>query len=152
MSRIARRGPPLDLKPGPRESRRAGGEACGAGGATALIGAACWAQTTTTISGTVLTIPRTTASALPLPGVLVYATTGTVAPLPAGVQCLTYQNPANAAGYTKTAVDGTFTLTDVPDEHQLHGGDPVGKVAQAVCRAGRNPTGDGAELHMPADP
>jgi hypothetical protein len=43
----------------------------------------------TTISGTVYD-PRTTSSALPLPHVLVYATTAAVAPLPAGVQCLTY--------------------------------------------------------------
>jgi hypothetical protein len=82
--------------------------------AVVLMGATSWAQTTTTtISGTVYD-PRTTASALPLPGVLVYATTSAVAPLPAGVQCLTYQAPSNAASYAKTAVDGTFTLQNVP--------------------------------------
>jgi hypothetical protein len=69
---------------------------------------------TTTISGTVYD-PRTTASALPLPNVLVYVTTGTVAPLPSGVQCLTASSPSGVVSYTNTAVDGTFTLTDVPE-------------------------------------
>jgi hypothetical protein len=69
---------------------------------------------TTTISGTVYD-PRTTASALPLPNVLVYATTGTVAPLPSGVQCLTTSTPTGVVSYTYTAVDGTFTLTGVPE-------------------------------------
>ena len=68
---------------------------------------------TTTISGTVYD-PRTTASALPLPNVLVYVTTGTVAPLPSGVQCLTTSTPTGVVSYTTTAVDGTFTLADVP--------------------------------------
>ena len=73
---------------------------------------------TTTISGTVYD-PRTLANGgLPLPGVLVYATTGTVAPLTPGVQCLTStsSSPAdpNLVSYTNTAVDGTFTLTNVP--------------------------------------
>jgi len=68
----------------------------------------------TTISGTVYD-PRTTASALPLPNVLVYATTGTVAPLPSGVQCLTTSSPSGVVSYTYTAVDGTFTLTNVPE-------------------------------------
>jgi len=71
--------------------------------------------TTTTISGTVYD-PRTTASALPLPNVLVYVTTGAVPPLAAGVQCLTSSSstPAGVVAYTNTAVDGTFTLTNVP--------------------------------------
>src|SRR5260370_26437919 len=68
---------------------------------------------TTTISGTVYD-PRTTSSALPLPHVLVYVTTGTVAPLPDGVQCLTYSAPSGAVSYTYTAVDGSFTLQNVP--------------------------------------
>jgi hypothetical protein len=73
---------------------------------------------TTTISGTVYD-PRTHANGgLPLPGVLVYATTGTVAPLMPGVQCLTTTSSAPAGpgivSYTNTAVDGTFTLTNVP--------------------------------------
>ena len=65
----------------------------------------------TTISGTVYD-PRTTASALALPNVLVYALpSGTAAPaLPAGVQCLTISTPTGTVDSTTTAVDGTFTL------------------------------------------
>jgi hypothetical protein len=73
---------------------------------------------TTTISGTVYD-PRTLANGgLPLPGVLVYATTGTVTPLTPGVQCLTSSTSApggaGVVSYTNTAVDGTFTLTNMP--------------------------------------
>lgn len=67
---------------------------------------------TTTISGTVYD-PRSS-NALPLPNVLVYITTGPVAPLPAGAQCLTYSAPSGATSYAYTAVDGTFTLKKVP--------------------------------------
>lgn len=70
---------------------------------------------TTTISGIVYD-PRTTASSLPLPNVLVYVTSGTVDPLPSGVQCLTSSNsiPTGVVSYTYTAVDGAFTLGNVP--------------------------------------
>ncbi|MGD0629008.1 MAG: Ig-like domain repeat protein [Terracidiphilus sp.] len=73
---------------------------------------------TTTISGTVYD-PRTLANGgLPVPGVLVYATTGTVAPLTPGVQCLTSASSApivpGIVSFTNTAVDGTFTLNNVP--------------------------------------
>jgi hypothetical protein len=76
------------------------------------------AQTTTTISGTVYD-PRTLANGgLPLPGVLVYATTSTPAPVTPGVQCLTSSSSSpsgvGVVSYTNTAVDGTFTLTNVP--------------------------------------
>src|ERR1035438_3659977 len=77
-----------------------------------LLGAQALAQTTT-ISGTVYD-PRTTASALPLPNVLVYVTTGAVAPLPSGVQCLTTSDPTGVVGFTYTAADGTFTIGNVP--------------------------------------
>lgn len=74
------------------------------------------AQTTatTTISGTVYD-PRTS-NALPLPNVLVYASTAPVSAPTSGVQCLTYQAPsgANIVSYTYTAVDGTFTLQNIP--------------------------------------
>ena len=75
------------------------------------------AQTaTTTISGTVYD-PRGS-SGLPLPNVLVYASTTAVAAPTPGVQCLTAQNPVptgtNVVGYTYTAVDGTFTLDNIP--------------------------------------
>src|ERR1035441_4559545 len=71
------------------------------------------AAQTTTISGKVYD-PRTT-NALPLPNVLVYATTAPVAALPAGVQCLTYQAPTGVVSYAYTAVDGTFTLPNIPE-------------------------------------
>ena len=67
----------------------------------------------TTISGTVYD-PRTT-GALPLPNVLVYVTTGAVAALPSGVQCLTYQAPAGVVAYAYTDWQGNFTLSNVPE-------------------------------------
>ncbi|MGO8760319.1 MAG: Ig-like domain repeat protein [Terracidiphilus sp.] len=81
-----------------------------------LTAAACGmaAAQTTTISGTVYD-PRTTSASLPLPNVLVYATTNAVAALPSGVQCLTYQAPTDVVSYTYTAVDGTFTLSNIPE-------------------------------------
>ena len=110
------------------------------------------AQTaTTTISGAVFD-PRTTSSALPLPHVLVYATTGTVAPLPAGVQCLTYQAPAGVVSYTYTAVDGTFTLTDIPENASYTIVIQAGKWRRQFLNetVGIAPL-TGLELHMPAD-
>jgi hypothetical protein len=72
----------------------------------------------TTISGTVFA-PN---AVDPLSHVLVYITTGTVAPFTAGAacpgpNCLTASTavPANAIVSTYTAVDGTFTLSDVPE-------------------------------------
>jgi hypothetical protein len=111
-----------------------------------------YAQTTTTISGTVYD-PRTTANSLPLPNVLVYATTDPVAPLPAGVQCITSNNstPTGVVAYTYTAVDGTFTLGNVP----------VNATYTVVIQAGKwrrqfsETVGTGAlaglTLHMPSD-
>ena len=84
----------------------------------------------TTISGTVYD-PRTT-NGLPLPNVLVYATTGPVAPLPAGVQCLTYQAPTSVVSYAYTAVDGTFTLPNIPENRELYDRDSSGQVAAPV--------------------
>jgi hypothetical protein len=84
-----------------------------------LFAAACGvaAAQNTTVSGTVYD-PRG-ASGLPLPNVLVYASTAAVTPPPSGVQCLTYQNQtptgANVVSYTYSAVDGTFTLQNVPE-------------------------------------
>jgi hypothetical protein len=72
---------------------------------------------TTTISGTVFD-PRGSATGLPLPGVLVYATTSTPAALTPGVQCLTSSSSspsgAGVVSYTNTAVDGSYTLANVP--------------------------------------
>lgn len=83
-----------------------------------LLALPCAFAQTTTISGTVYD-PRA-ANALPLPNVLVYASTTPVTPvnIPAsGVQCLTVQTPAgaNVVAYTYTAVDGTFTLQNIPE-------------------------------------
>jgi hypothetical protein len=76
------------------------------------------AQTTTTISGKVYDPRGSANNGLPLPGVLVYATTGTPAPLTPGVQCLTSTSSAptdpNVVSYTNSAVDGSFTLSNVP--------------------------------------
>src|SRR5580658_10213289 len=75
----------------------------------------------TTISGTVYD-PRLAAgmpNPLPLPNVLVYASTTTVTPPTSGAQCVTYANSiptgANIISYTYSAVDGTFTLKDIPE-------------------------------------
>jgi hypothetical protein len=75
----------------------------------------------TTISGTVYD-PRLAAglpNPLPLPNVLVYASTTAVNPPASGVQCLTSANQtpsgANVISYANTAVDGTFTLANVPE-------------------------------------
>ena len=78
-----------------------------------LVAPHAFAQTTTTISGTVYD-PRTTASSLPLPNVLVYVTSAAVDPLPAGVQCLTTSDPTGVVGFTYTAADGTFTIGNIP--------------------------------------
>ncbi len=81
-----------------------------------LLGAVAYAQTS--ISGTVY-MPNGTNV---LPNVLVYVTTSTPAALVSGavcpgVNCLTSANavPTGVTNYTYTAVDGTFTLNDVPE-------------------------------------
>jgi len=119
--------------------------------AAILLPALAMAQTTT-ISGTVYD-PRTTASALPLPNILVYVTTATPATLPSGVQCLTTGSiPADALVYATTAVDGSFTIKDVP----------VSTTYTLVIQAGKwrrqfsNIVVDtspitGLQLHMPAN-
>ncbi len=123
--------------------------------ALAILLAACAlasAQTaSTTISGAVFD-PRTTSSALPLPHVLVYATTEPVDPLPTGVQCLTYQAPTNVVSYTYTAVDGTFTLTDIPENASYTIVIQAGKWRRQFLNqtVGIAPL-TGLELHMPAD-
>ena len=114
-----------------------------------LLGALASAQTTT-ISGTVYD-PRTTASSLPLPNVLVYVTTGTVGPLPSGVQCLTSSNPSGVASYTNTAVDGTFTLTGVPQNATYTLVIQAGKWRRQFSETVATDPLAGLALHMPAD-
>jgi hypothetical protein len=86
-----------------------------------LLGCGCAAAQTTTISGTVFD-PRLAAglpNPLPLPNVLVYASTTPVAPPAAGVQCLTTTNQTptgpNVVSTTSTFTDGTFTLQNIPE-------------------------------------
>ncbi len=123
--------------------------------ALAMLLAACMlasGQTlTTTISGTVFD-PRLTSSALPLPHVLVYATTEPVDPLPPGVQCLTYQAPTGAVSYAYTNFDGTFTLTNVPQGDSYTIVIQAGKWRRQFPNqvVGTTPL-TGLALHMPAD-
>lgn len=116
----------------------------------ALMSAVAWAQTTTTISGTVYD-PRTTARALPLPDVLVYATTGVVAPLPDGVQCLTKQTPTDVASFTNTAVDGTFTLENVPVKAHYTVVIQAGKWRRQFAVAVGTEAVTGLKLRMPSN-
>ncbi|MGA2907124.1 MAG: Ig-like domain repeat protein [Terracidiphilus sp.] len=112
--------------------------------------AAAAAAQTTTISGTVYD-PRTT-NALPLPNVLVYATTAPVAALPAGVQCLTYQAPTGVVSYAYTAVDGTFTLANIPENATYTVVIQAGKWRRQFPNeeVGANPL-TGLVLNMPAN-
>jgi len=109
------------------------------------------AAQTTTISGTVYD-PRTTSNALPLSNVLVYATTAPVAALPAGVQCLTYQAPTGVVSYTYTAVDGTFTLSNIPENATYTVVIQAGKWRRQFPNeaVGTTPL-TGLVLHMPAN-
>ena len=121
------------------------------------IGCGVAAAQNTTISGTVYD-PRLTAgmpNPLPLPNVLVYASTTPVTPPASGVQCVTYANSiptgANVVSYTYTAVDGTFTLQNIPE----------GATYTVVIQAGKwqrqfdEPVGTtaltGLQLGMPAN-
>src|SRR5580698_3986792 len=75
-----------------------------------VLGTAASAQTTT-ISGTVFA-PN---GADYLPNVLVYITTGTVAAITTGATCDQVSVPSNAVVSTYTAINGTFTLSGVPE-------------------------------------
>ncbi len=110
---------------------------------------------TTTISGTVYD-PRTLANGgLPLPGVLVYATTGTVAPLTPGVQCLTSATSTpptpGVVSDTNTAVDGTFTLTNVPANATYTVVIQAGKWRRQFTETVGTTALTGIELDMPAN-
>ena len=109
------------------------------------------ATATTTIAGTVYD-PRAS-NPLPLPNVLVYAST-TPVPAPAsGVQCLTYQAPsgANVVSYAYTAVDGTFTLQNIPENASYTIVIQAGKwQRQFPVTVGASPL-SGLALNMPAN-
>jgi sugar lactone lactonase YvrE len=85
----------------------------------------CSGSATTSISGTVYAPNGTD----PLPNVLVYVPNAPVADFTAGVACLTTGQPASGCPLvsTTTAVDGTFTLTNMP----------VGANIPLVIQAGR---------------
>ena len=114
-----------------------------------LLGAHALAQTTT-ISGKVYD-PRTTASSLPLPNVLVYVTSDAVAPLPAGVQCLTTSDPTGVVGFTYTAADGTFTIGNIPVNATYTVVIQAGKWRRQFTQAVATDPLTGLALHMPAD-
>jgi hypothetical protein len=114
-----------------------------------LLGAHGFAQTTV-ISGTVYD-PRTTASSLPLPNVLVYVTTGAVAPLPSGVQCLTTSSPTGVVGFTYSAADGTFTIGNVPVNATYTVVIQAGKWLRQFPETVAAVPLTGLALHMPSD-
>ncbi|MGB8260088.1 MAG: MBG domain-containing protein, partial [Terracidiphilus sp.] len=72
----------------------------------------CSGSGTTTVTGTVY-VPN---GSDPLPDALIYIPSSWPGPLTPGVQCVTQANQAqgNPVTYTYSAVDGTFTLTNVP--------------------------------------
>jgi hypothetical protein len=107
----------------------------------------------TTISGTVYD-PRG-ASGLPLPNVLVYASTTVVTAPPSGVQCLTSTNQtptgANVVSYANTAVDGTFSLQNVPENASYTIVIQAGKWQRQFSETvGTSPL-TGLQLSMPAN-
>ena len=114
-----------------------------------LLGTHAFAQTTT-ISGTVFD-PRTTAGSLPLPNVLVYATTGTVAPLPSGVQCLTTSDPTGVVGFTYSAADGTFSIPNIPINAAYTVVIQAGKWRRQFTETVAADPLTGLALHMPSD-
>jgi hypothetical protein len=107
---------------------------------------------TTTISGIVYD-PRATANSLPLPNVLVYATTNPVASLPSGVQCLTSNNatPTGVVAYTFTAVDGTFELGNIPVNSTYTIVIQAGKWRRQFTENVGAGSLTGLALHMPAN-
>lgn len=107
----------------------------------------------TTISGTVYD-PRG-ATGLPLPNVLVYASTTAVTPPPSGVQCLTSadQTPtgANVVSYANTAVDGTFTLQNIPENASYTIVIQAGKWQRQFAETVGTTPLTGLQLSMPAN-
>ena len=111
----------------------------------------------TTISGTVYD-PRLAAgmpNPLPLPNVLVYASTTPVTPPTSGAQCVTYANSiptgANVVNYTYTAVDGTFTLQNIPENASYTIVIQAGKWERQFDEAVGTTALTGLQLGMPAN-
>jgi hypothetical protein len=108
----------------------------------------------TTISGTVYD-PRG-ASGLPLPNVLVYASTTPVsAPTTGTGQCLTYANQtptgANVVSTAPTATDGTFTLQNIPENASYTVVIQAGKWQRQFSETVGTTALTGLVLSMPAD-
>jgi hypothetical protein len=107
----------------------------------------------TTISGTVYD-PRG-ATGLPLPNVLVYASTAAVTPPPSGVQCLTSANQtptgANVVSYANTAVDGSFTLQNIPENASYTIVIQAGKWQRQFAETVGTSALTGLQLSMPAN-
>jgi Big-like domain-containing protein len=107
----------------------------------------------TTISGTVYD-PRG-ATGLPLPNVLVYASTTPVTPPTSGAQCVTYANSiptgANVVNYTYTAVDGTFTLQNIPENASYTIVIQAGKWQRQFAETVGTTPLTGLQLSMPAN-
>jgi hypothetical protein len=123
---------------------------------TALACSVATAQTTT-ISGTVYD-PRLAAglpNPLPLPNVLVYASTTAVTPPASGVQCLTTTNQtptgANVINYTSTFTDGTFTLQNIPENSSVTVVIQAGKWQRQFTETVGTTALTGLQLGMPAN-
>ena len=105
----------------------------------------------TTINGTVFD-PR---GVLPLPNVLVYASTTPVLAPTSGAQCLTFANQtptgANVISYTYTAYDGTFTLQNVPQSTNPTVVIQAGKWQRQFSEAVGTSALTGLQLLMPAN-
>ncbi len=111
----------------------------------------------TTISGTVYD-PRLAAgmpNPLPLPNVLVYASTTPVSAPASGAQCVTYANSiptgSNVVSYTYTAVDGTFTLQNIPESASYTVVIQAGKWQRQFDEAVGTTALTGLQLGMPAN-
>jgi hypothetical protein len=122
-----------------------------------LLACGVAAAQNTTISGTVYD-PRLAAgmpNPLPLPNVLVYASTTTVTPPTSGAQCVTYANSiptgANVISYTYTAVDGTFTLQNIPENASVTVVIQTGKWERQFSETVGTTALTGLQLGMPAN-
>jgi len=125
-------------------------------GLTAVACGVAAAQNTT-ISGTVYD-PRLAAgmpNPLPLPNVLVYASTTAVTPPASGAQCLTFANQtptgANVVSYTYTGYDGTFTLQNIPQGATYTVVIQAGKWQRQFDEAVGTTALTGLQLGMPAN-
>jgi hypothetical protein len=83
--------------------------------------------------------------------VLVYVTTGPVAALPSGVQCLTTSDPTGVVGFNYTAADGTFTIGNIPLNATYTVVIQAGKWRRQFSETVAAGPLTGLALHMPSD-